>query len=236
MPPQIPDACPEFMRHYCSFSPRPNLRKFKTSEVHRSRYHTLDDMSRKESKISVFTRIKIFPPKRSNKLVHVASSSSRTRLAMLYPAKKISKNPPNGERKLQTMTATLTKPQIDEIEAIAQAEGLTKAEVLRKAVDVFLFHYKTDQLDQRQLAIEKRMKEMDRSLRTLLAKSIRVDGQILWFLTAIWTHGLPARKVTPQFFQSMWDSSRQFASQLLKTRNEQMIEEQPLTEERLLKE
>lgn len=117
----------------------------------------------------------------------------------------------------------------EELDVIAKTENTTRSALIRQAVRDFNFNYRNDQLDQRQLKLEKQMKEMERSMRGLQVKQIRISGQILWFLTTIWTHGvpgLPIKTVPQETFNSMWENSRMFGNELLRTKN-------PLTEEEM---
>ncbi len=115
----------------------------------------------------------------------------------------------------------LPQSVVDDIDVIVKAEGTTRSELIRQAVKDFNFNYANNQLDQRQLKLEKQMKDLERGMRGLLTKSIRINGQVLWYLTTIWTHGvpgLPINTVPQELFDDMWKDSRQFASELLRTR------------------
>jgi len=112
----------------------------------------------------------------------------------------------------------LSKAQVEDLDAIAKAEKMTRSELIRRAIDAFVFNYKTDQLDQRQLQLEKRMKAMESAMRTLLVKAIRLNGQVLYFVTLPWTMGFPKQRINDEGFKMLYEKSAMFAAQFLKSK------------------
>jgi hypothetical protein len=123
-----------------------------------------------------------------------------------------------AKRKFMPIPTALSQAQLDDIDTIAKAEGLSRSEVIRRAVEAFASNYKTDQLDQRQIQLEKRMKTMETALRALLVKSIRLNGQVLYFAVLPYTHGLPKQKLSAKGFQLLYEKSAHFASQFLESK------------------
>lgn len=135
---------------------------------------------------------------------------------MPTPKTPVQKKP--KPQKYKTVPTALSKTHIEDIDAIAKAEGISRSEVVRKAVEAYAINYKTDRLDQRQIQLEKRMKTMETALRALLVKSIRINGQLLYFATIPYTMGVPKRRLSQKGFQLLYDQSTKFAGQLLESR------------------
>lgn len=146
------------------------------------------------------------------------------------PAQKSKKPSSLKKSKANKNIPVVLPPEVaEELDVIAKTENTTRSELIRQAVRDFNFNYRNNQLDQRQLKLEKQLKELEKSMRGLQTKEIRISGQILWFLTTIWTHGvpgLPIQRVSQETFNTMWIDSRQFGNELLRTKN-------PLTEEQM---
>lgn len=124
----------------------------------------------------------------------------------------------SSKNKTKIIPTRLPQHLVEEVDAIAKAEQMTRAEVIRRSIEAFTFNYKTDQLDQRQLQLEKRMKAMETAMRSLLVKSIRLNGQVLYFSTLPWTQGLPKSKLSSKGFQVIYEKSAAFATQFLKSK------------------
>jgi len=120
--------------------------------------------------------------------------------------------------KYKNIPTALLPSQVEDVDAIARAENLTRSEVIRRAVEAFAFNYKNDQLDQRQLQLEKRMKSMESAMRSLLVKSIRLNGQVLYFACLPWTQGFPKQRLNDKGFQMLYEKSGAFAAQFLKSK------------------
>ena len=121
-------------------------------------------------------------------------------------------------RKLKVIPTRLPQHLVEEVAAIAKAEQMSRAAVIRRSVEAFAFNYKTDQLDQRQLQLEKRMKTMESAMRTLLVKSIRLNGQVLYFTCLPWTKGFPKQRINDEGFKMLYEQSGAFAAQFLKSK------------------
>lgn len=123
-----------------------------------------------------------------------------------------------SKTKYKNIPTALSPSQIEDVDVIAKAENMTRSEVIRRAVEAFAFNYKTDQLDQRQVQLEKRMKAMETAMRSLLVKSIRLNGQVLYFTCLPWTQGFPKQKLNDKGFKMLYDQSGAFAAQFLKSK------------------
>jgi len=117
--------------------------------------------------------------------------------------------------KYRAIPSALLPSQIEDLDAIARAEKMTRSELVRRAIETFAFNYKTDQLDQRQLQLEKRMKDMESEMRTLLVKAIQLNGQVLYFACLPWTQILPEPEINDQGFKVLYEKSSAFAAQFL---------------------
>jgi hypothetical protein len=93
---------------------------------------------------------------------------------------------------------------VSELDEIARAENITRAELLRKAPEAFVSNYKNDQLDERQLKVDKRLHTMEKQIRALLVKAIRINGQNLYFATLPYTMGTPKHRLNDKGFQMLW--------------------------------
>lgn len=122
------------------------------------------------------------------------------------------------QKKYKNIPTALSPSQISEVDAIAKVENMTRSEIIRRSVDAFVFNYKTDRLDQRQLQLERRMKVMESAIRTLLVKAIRLNGQVLYFVTFPWTMGFPKQRINDEGFKMLYEKSAMFAAQFLKSK------------------
>ncbi len=122
------------------------------------------------------------------------------------------------ERRYKNIPTGLAQSHIDDIDAIAKAENMTRSEIVRRAIEAFAFNYKTDQLDQRQLQLEKQMKAMESGLRALLVKSIRLNGQVLYFTSLAWSVGPSKGRLNDKAFQKLYEKSANFAASFLKSK------------------
>lgn len=134
------------------------------------------------------------------------------------PAKKPAKNEQKPKIKNKIIPTRLPESLLQEIDEIAKAENMTRAEVLRRSAEAFVFNYKNDQLDQRQLKLEKRMQTMETALRALLVKSIRLNGQVFYFSTLPWTQGFPKQRLNKKGFDILYEKSAAWAAQYLKSK------------------
>jgi len=128
--------------------------------------------------------------------------------------------------KYKPVPSRLSQANVDDIDAIAKAENMTRSEVIRRAIEAFIFNYKTDQLDQRQVQLEKRMKTMESAMRTLLVKAIRLNGQVLYFTCLPWTQGFPKQRINDKGFKMLYEKSGAFAAQFLKSKTTGMSPEE----------
>jgi hypothetical protein len=133
------------------------------------------------------------------------------------PPKKTPENPAS-KLKYKTVPAALRQVHLDDLDEIGKAEDMSRSELIRRAVEAFIFNYKTDNLDQKQIRLEKRMDEMNAGLRNLVAKAIKVNAQVLYFQTLPYLQGMPKQRLTPKAFQTIFDKSAQFGTQVLATK------------------
>lgn len=131
------------------------------------------------------------------------------------PKNTTAKNEPR--RKYKNIPTALLPSHIEDIDTIAKAENMTRSEVVRRAIEAFAFNYKTDQLDQRQLQIEKTLKKEMKDIRAMLAKATRLSGQALYFATLPYCQGIPKQRLAAPAFNSMYDKSAAWAGQFLQS-------------------
>ena len=142
---------------------------------------------------------------------------------LTMPAKKSKLQPKVIKPKEKTsryknIPTALAQSHIDDLDAIAKAEEMTRSEVIRRAIEHFVANYNADKLDERQTRLEKQMKAMETSMRALLVKSIRLNGQVLYFATLPYTLGIPAKRIGEEGFQMFYEKSANFATQFLKSK------------------
>jgi Arc/MetJ-type ribon-helix-helix transcriptional regulator len=128
---------------------------------------------------------------------------------------KSSADKPKPKTKYKNIPAALSQAHIDDIDAIAKAENMSRSEVIRRAVEAFAHNYQTDQLDQRQLKLEKKMQTMEDHLASLLAKNAILSAQALYFSCLPYSKGTPKAKLTPEAFQALVNESGFFAKEQL---------------------
>lgn len=126
--------------------------------------------------------------------------------------------PKDKTAKYRNIPTALAQSHIDDLDAIAKAEEMTRSEVVRRAIEHFVANYKADTLDQRQTQLEKQMKTMESAMRALLVKAIRLNGQVLYFTTLPYTTGTPKQKLSDKGFQALYEKSAHFASQFLQSK------------------
>ncbi len=134
------------------------------------------------------------------------------------PPKKPAEKAKNPRIRNKIIPTRLPENLVQELDEIAKNEKLTRADLLRRAAEAFVFNYKNDQLDQRQLKLEKRMQTMESALRSLMVKSIRLNGQIFYFSTLPWTQGFPKQRLNKKGFDMLYEKSAAWAAQYLKSK------------------
>lgn len=139
------------------------------------------------------------------------NTSSKSKLPKENKAKEKS-------TKYKNIPTALAQSHIDDLDAIAKAEDMTRSEVVRRAIEHFVANYKADNLDERQSELVKEMKVMENAMRALLVKAIRLNGQVLYFSTLPYTHGTPKQKLSEKGFQTLYEKSASFAGQFLKSK------------------
>lgn len=122
--------------------------------------------------------------------------------------------------KYKNIPTALAQSHIDDLDEIAKAEEMTRSEVVRRAIEHFIASYKADKLDERQSILLKQMKAMEKDIRGLLVKAIRVSGQCLYFETLPYTMGTPKQKLTDKGFQTLFDKSANFGYQIAKSKGQ----------------
>ena len=123
--------------------------------------------------------------------------------------KKVASATKKPEPIKKTVATRLTATEIAALEGIAKQQKSTLSDVLRDAAQQFISNAEITEADKRQTKLERRiMLENDR-LRSLLVKSIRCSGQILYFVTQpILAGGLPKKPLHPRRFQQHWEVSQ----------------------------
>lgn len=133
------------------------------------------------------------------------------------PSKKPSKSDSGNSAKASTVDVMVQfyQSQVDDIDAIAEAEGMSKSEVLRLALDYFVKGYKTGTLGEEQASNAKNLNGMDDEMRELFLKTIKLNAQILYFSTLPFSHGVPRSRLNQKAFQALFVRSSKFAEELI---------------------
>lgn len=109
------------------------------------------------------------------------------------------------------LTAQFETSQIEEVDAIAKLEGLSRPEVMQVALDFFVANYKANTLSCDDSKLENQLKEIQK----LFAKLIKLNAQVLYFVTFPFSHGTPKAKLSQQGFQAFYLKSSKFADDFL---------------------
>ena len=127
-------------------------------------------------------------------------------------------NAKSKQKGYKNVPTALTQKHIDDLDEIGKAEEMTRSELIRRAVEHFVVCYNADKLDERQSVLLKQMKAMESALRALLVKSIRLNGQVLYFETLPYTMGTPKQKLNDAGFKALYEKSANFAGEFLKSK------------------
>lgn len=109
------------------------------------------------------------------------------------------------------LTTQFEQSQIEEIDAIAKLEGMSRPEVMQVALDFFVTNYKANTLSCDETKLEKQLKEIHK----LFAKIIKLNAQVLYFSTLPFSHGTPKAKLNQKAFQALYLKSSKFAAEFL---------------------
>jgi predicted DNA-binding protein len=141
------------------------------------------------------------------------------------PLKKKSADDQNAQKteKYLSIPSALTKTQVESLDEIAKEEGTTRSEIIRQAIQTYIDTHQTEKFDRRESKLERRIQHMEDGLRSLLVKSIRLQGQSLYYQTLPYTMGgLPQRPVDQKTFNLHWYKSSAFSNQFLKAKTDQL--------------
>jgi len=122
------------------------------------------------------------------------------------------------DKHFQAFSFGLTHHQLERLGVLAKQEGTSRSELGRHAIEVYLSNYDLLKTNEREARLEKRMRIMEDALRGMMAKTIRLEGQILYFVTLPFLEGLPQRRLSQKGFDLYYKKSLDFAAVLLKSK------------------
>ncbi|MBX9569893.1 MAG: hypothetical protein K2X77_13430 [Candidatus Obscuribacterales bacterium] len=133
----------------------------------------------------------------------------------------------------QAIATRVSKDQAAALKHLAEIEKKTMSDVLRDAIEGHLRDRSSDVnsdfdkfRDHRLEELENKIERLGDGLRSLLVKSIRVNGQTLYFATLpLLKGGLPTKPMPQKFFDEHWERSHLMANDLLTPRKKGTIKE-----------
>lgn len=124
--------------------------------------------------------------------------------------------PKTTRHNLVTLSAAVTPEERTRFEQIANAKGKSIAALGRDAIVQYIRRHDRPQQVQAETELSKRLDKMDNSLRALLAKTVRLNGQILYIsLIPYLKGGLPPKPLKKESYQGLWIASEKFAGAIL---------------------
>ena len=138
----------------------------------------------------------------------------------------MSKNKTNRDKsddrsadKYKNVPTGLTQEQIVRLDEIAKIENKSRSEVIREAVQDLLLSRQQDSYEARESALVREILRMEKGLRTLIVKGVRVNAQALYFASLPFQLGPPRAALTKQSYLYHYERSLSFASMVLKDNN-----------------
>jgi hypothetical protein len=127
--------------------------------------------------------------------------------------------------KYDTVPAALTKQQVQGLDEIAKQLKKSKSELIREAVNHYILAFKGEQLEDREAHLTREMKRLEKGLRALLVKNVRISAQTLFFSSLQFELGPPKGALTERAYQELYKKSRAFAAEVLRAGGLSAIEE-----------
>jgi len=124
--------------------------------------------------------------------------------------------PKATRQNLITLSATVTPEERIRFQQIASAKGKSIAALGRDAIVQYIRRHDRPQQVQAETELSKRLEKMDNSLRALLAKTVHLNGQILYIsLIPYLKGGLPPKPLKKESYTGLWNESEKFAGAML---------------------
>jgi len=118
--------------------------------------------------------------------------------------------------KYKNVPTGLTREQILHLDEIAKLENKSRSQVIREAVQLLLLNRQRDSYDARESALVREIQRVEKGLRTLIVKGVRVNAQALYFASLPFQLGPPKAALTKQSYLYHYERSLGFASMVLK--------------------
>lgn len=123
----------------------------------------------------------------------------------------------NPEEDLQEVVVTLPRKQLEALTQVASAQDMTVSDVLRHCADIFLDVNEEDPT--LTLALSGPLQRMEHRLLRMLAKSLQINGQALYFASLPWMAGPPQARLNDEGLAHHWSASQNMAAKLIRPKH-----------------
>lgn len=124
----------------------------------------------------------------------------------------------NSEEDLQEVVITLPRKQLDALKRAASAQDMTISDLLRHCADIFLDVNQEDPMLTASLSGP--LQRMEHRLIRMLAKSLQMNGQTLYFASLPWMAGPPQARLNEEGLQHHWSASQNMAAKLIRPKQQ----------------
>ncbi len=140
-----------------------------------------------------------------------------------------------AQENTEVFRVRLLRSQMDELERLELTEEMTKADLVRLAVQQFIEGKARADEDKKLSKYDERLKRMEQGLRSLIVKSILIQGQCLYYEMKTFSRGgyincpgridgIEPREMSAVAFDNYWDESRRCAANFLRFKGDDLTE------------
>lgn len=118
---------------------------------------------------------------------------------------------------LQEVVITLPRKQLEALKQVASAQDMTISDILRHCAEIFLDVNQEDPM--LNAALSGPLQRMEHRLLRMLAKSLQINGQALYFASLPWMAGPPQARLNDEGLAHHWSASQNMATKLIRPKH-----------------
>lgn len=115
-----------------------------------------------------------------------------------------------------SVPTALPKQLIQELDVIAKELKKSKSELIREAVKHYIQTFNGQVQEEREDQLTRELKRLEKDLRALAVKNIRISAQTMFFASLPFQLGPPRNALTTAAYYELYKKSRAFAAEVLK--------------------
>ncbi len=123
----------------------------------------------------------------------------------------------NSVRKYINIPTGLTREQLACVDEIAAKENRTRSEVIRDAVQKLVVDRMQTLYEQREDLLIRELQRIEKGLRSLTVKGVRLNAQTLYFASLPFHLGPPRGALSKESYMNQYERSLGFAGMVLKS-------------------